>query len=304
MKDLHVTKLKANIENELKKKTRKAPIGQGFEKKTTKSARYAWREEHTADKSYIKEILPMFQQSMESYFKSNHCEYRVTVPSVLCDEGTQPHIQAPHLDFDPTRIRQCSEVSELQPVVVLYAIEEFTLVVFLKGANTFGATIGTRIRVPKGCAIIMAGDLYHSGDVFYDSNNMRLHGYCIPIDITFQVFDIDRTYREERHDITKMPMIYVSNMGMDSGNDNMMFMRLSEIINLRSCGDVMTRKELAIMLYLALYDYIQLSGSLPSPKTDNVINKERFWIDSMYYQVVDECMKDINEEGHRFCAWI
>jgi hypothetical protein len=298
MDEVDLSTVKEDILKELKNKT---AIPQGYPNKTFQSSRRSYREDTTSS-TYIKKILPMFQQSMEAYFRTNELNYNVSVPSVLRDEGSHPHIQAPHVDFDPKSISQCEQTTDKKPVVVLYAIEEFTIVVFLRRANIFGSTIGTRIRIPKGCAIIMAGNLYHSGDVFFDSDNLRFHGYCIPSNLKTSFFEVDATYRYERTDITKMTMQYVSNMGLSSGNNSTMLIQLKEIMSLRSDGEVEARKEMAVILYLALYDYIQLSRNYHPAEGSTGL--ERYWIDTMYYHVVDECMKDIHQDGIRECEWI
>ena len=289
------------MKKEIDKEKNTTAIGQGYNNKTSQSSRRAWRAD-TTKSSYIKTILPLFQKSVEHYFTSNDLDYKVSFPSVLQDEGEHPHIQAPHVDYDPNAVGKLTPGKDELPVVVLYAIEEFTVVVFLKGPQIFGSTFGTRIKVPKGCAIVMAANLYHSGDVFFDSNNLRMHGYCVPTTVEFPLFELDTVYREGRRDITRVPMQYVSNMGVYYGDENAMFTQLKGIMSLESAGEEKPRMELAVLLYLELYDYIQLSGIFHSSNESASI--DRYWVETMYYHVLDECVKDINLEGKIECQWI
>ena len=245
----------------------------------------------------------MFEASMKSYFKSKELDYDVTVGSILHDEGVQPHIQAPHLDFDPKSLKRCNQMVHKKPVVVLYAIEEFSIVLYLRHRGEFGETVGTRFRVPKGCAIIMAGDLYHSGDIFLDSNNLRFHAYCIPTNITFPLFQVNTTYRDGYPQLCKVKMHYVENMGCHYGNDVTMMERLREIFDIRTTNET-ERKEYVVLLLLSLYNYIQLSPTINAPDTIGGACITKFWVGQMYRVLVDECMKAINSEGINKCRWI
>ena len=300
--DLDLSTLKEEIQKELEKETCRDPIGQGYSNKIGESSRRAWREE-TTDSSYLKNVIPKFQRTVQAFFKAKEQDYTVSVPSLFRDEGLHPHIQAPHLDFDPNLIRKCRQTTSKRPAVVLYAIEECTIVLFLRQKDTFGAKFGTRIFIPKGCAIIMAGDLYHSGDLYLDSNNLRFHVYCIPRTVSFPLFEIDSTYRDERTDITKVQIHYVTNIGCYFKNEEPMFEELRGMMDIRTT-DESDRRELALILYLNLYDFMQLSCTIQSAETEIGSRITLFWVSRVYNLIVDECMKYINSEGAKTCDWI
>ncbi|MFO0002780.1 MAG: hypothetical protein ACK559_16765, partial [bacterium] len=92
MDEIEITTLKDEVNTEIEK-TSKSAINQGYLNKISQSSRRSWREEECSHTSYMKKIIPMFEGSMKSYFKSKELDYDVTVGSILHDEGVQPHIQ-------------------------------------------------------------------------------------------------------------------------------------------------------------------------------------------------------------------
>jgi len=165
----------------------------------------------------MSKTLTSFQNGVEKYLTSKNIQYVTKDPSLLRDEGTHPHIQAPHIDHNPTEIVRCLQSGFDKPVVIVYGLQDFTLILYTKKQDEFGYPFGTRLKISRNRALVMAGDLYHSGDIFVDCKNIRLHCYCYPKQIKSCLYEIGRTYRNERLDITKVQINYVTNVGIYYG---------------------------------------------------------------------------------------
>jgi hypothetical protein len=74
--------------------------------------------------------------------------------------------------------------SSHHPLSVVFAIDDFSLVLFPRSKSHFGETIGTRIIVPAGHALFFSCHTWHSGDRCSESEpikkNARLHFYAVP----------------------------------------------------------------------------------------------------------------------------
>ena len=173
----------------------------------------------------------------------------------------------------------------------IYALEEFSIVLYLREENHFGSTIGTRIKVPKHCAIFFAGDLYHSSDEFDNEANMCLLAYCVPINVDFPLYQRGTMYREERTDITTIHMTQASSVGMDYGNELNMMKRVTDLMELRS-SNVTERQEYGVILFLALFDYLLLAPKETVVEKDipNAGRSNYWWAQQMYHQLLDTCM--------------
>lgn len=230
--------------------------------------------------------LLSFQTGVETYFKSSGINDYVTKdPSMLRDEGTHPHIQAPHIDYNPTEIIRCLQSGFKKPVVVVYGVQEFTLILYTKKQDEFGYPFGTRLKVSSNCALVMAGDLYHSGDIFVDCKNIRLHCYCYPKEVKFCLYEIGRTYRDDRPEITKVHIKHVTNVGMNYGNNRAMQKMLWSLLEIRSQNSNV-RKAMIVMCFLELYDYMSLHPSI-------TIEEERInalWFKHQYKRMIDDML--------------
>ena len=82
-----------------------------------------------------------------------------------------------------------------------------------------------------------------------------------------------------------------------------MFEELRGMMDIRTT-DESDRRELALILYLNLYDFMQLSCTIQSAETEIGSRITLFWVSRVYNLIVDECMKYINSEGAKTCDWI
>jgi hypothetical protein len=97
--------------------------------------------------------------------------------SLLWDDGSFPHIQLPHTDYFLTAFDNSKDT---RPLSSIYALEDFSILLFCFGEGTVGGTIPIRVSVTAGETLIFSGDLWHSGDTFETDENLRIHSYLVP----------------------------------------------------------------------------------------------------------------------------
>ena len=274
------------INKNVKKKNCILPIHQGYTDKSRQSSRRAWRLDTVPQGSTnMSKTLTKFKSGVEKYFTSKNVQYVTRDPSMLRDEGTHPHIQAPHIDYNPTEIIRCLQSGFDKPVVIVYGLQDFTLILYTKKPDEFGYPFGTRLKISTNCALVMAGDLYHSGDIFVDCKNIRLHCYCYPKEVKFCLYEIGRTYRDERLDITKVHIQHVTNVGLYYGQNKTMQQMLWAMLELR-CQNFNDRRAMVLLTFLELYDYLSLHPEITMDEERN----NRLWLKNLYKQMVDDML--------------
>jgi len=292
MNGLDLLSMKIEIEEDLKNRNLNLNSNQNKEDKIVGNSLQTWRQ-HSIPKSteIISNTMKKFQTAVQSYFESQGVtKYRVCDPSMLRDDGSNPHIGTPYINYKSTALELCQGYR--QPCVILYALETFTIVLFLRKEDEFGAPFGTRIKIPKDSAIIMAGTLYYSDDIFFDCNNLRLHAYCYPDVLTYHLYEIGRRYREKRPDLTQCSVQHVTNIGMCMGNNLEMQNNIQEMMMIRS-SFYEERREVVVAMFLAYYDYLCLYPTIDSDA--ETINVQ--WIQYQYMQLVDDLISFVTEDG-------
>jgi hypothetical protein len=135
--------------------------------------------------------------------------YKLVDGSLLFDPGFCPHVQRPHRDFVTEKVMEgMGKTLETahRPMSCIYAVDSFSLILFLRDDGIFGGTVPTRVFVPKGCAIFFDFSLWHSGDRFVieedQQKNARMFWYCLPNTLSGHGYIKDGVDREGRKDIT------------------------------------------------------------------------------------------------------
>jgi len=144
--------------------------------------------------------------------------YEVQEMALLFDPGEKGHVQNPHQDFDQGAIKAAlqdkPESEKFYPVISFFAVDDFSIIIYTRTEGEFGAHVGRRIYVKKGCFLFLNSLLWHSGDFFIIDcpNNARIHGYAIPCNIKRSTESLDGLFpsnavcRLQRKDIVDYPV--------------------------------------------------------------------------------------------------
>jgi hypothetical protein len=120
------------------------------------------------------------------------------IDEAVFDNIEGSHITNPYSQFHYDKVidKLGKENSISKPLTVLYAVDPFTLIVYPRTKHFLGDEVGTRIYIPRNCAVFIRYDLLYSDDHWNSDNslgdeddklpgqprktNYRLRGHVIP----------------------------------------------------------------------------------------------------------------------------
>jgi hypothetical protein len=274
------------------------------EENMERSSRHFLREEliSKGDRRYKKVVkgIGEVRDKVSAYLETN-CDIAYTVTSnssVLFDSGAKPHIQAPHRDYVKTDVDNRRIPTSHYPLSCIYGVDKFSLVIFHKDKGSLGSNLGTRLFIPRDCAIFFSSELYHSGDrfVFEEDNpsNCRIHLYCLPSDLTQptvadepyeSVVPINGVDREGRKDIIPHVVSVISSFEVDDPTSN-----YNNIINLhKAFGEDFSEESRIGKVYgmlVLIYNYLSLSYGSTSADHDEQIIRMQLLYDGYLQEMI------------------
>jgi len=163
------TELYEELQKSIKQnKTNYSKIGSGYTK--VKSSRFQLEENHFSTNRAFPQLNAVFKgfaSDLRSYLnkeenKSLHT-YQIENASVLWDTTYRPHYQKPHCDFKLSSFVQKNVT--MYPMGVLHAMENVTILVYLREENEFAATYPSKLFLKAGQTMFFAYNLWHAGDM-------------------------------------------------------------------------------------------------------------------------------------------
>jgi hypothetical protein len=137
--------------------------------------------------------------------------------SLIYDKGTHPHRQTPHADFHYYELNEHyikkNQNEQQLPLSLIYAINDFTILLYPEDMGTLGGNIAIRLIIPKGKALLFTANMFHCGDMYDRSNdeystsffNDRIFCYCIPNSLRDTHYRVGHVLRGNyRKDITSL----------------------------------------------------------------------------------------------------
>jgi hypothetical protein len=139
-------------------------------------------------------VFPAIQTKLQNLLnesmgwnKEGEPPYTLVDGAVIWDTRKHPHVQAPKYDFDQEKVKKIAKVEK--PMTCLYGIDQFSIILYHRKGDIFGANVGTRIVIPKGSCIFLLYSVLNSADYYIaagddndddSSRNAYVRFYCIP----------------------------------------------------------------------------------------------------------------------------
>ena len=138
--------------------------------------RFLWRRQNDATRSATIKAMETVRRGVdfvvnkarldgEASIMDGQGELFLThIDEVIFDNEESSHIANRYSEFNKKAVYGKLNKTLAKPMTVLYAVDPFTLIVYPRPKSFLGDEVGTRIYVPKNCAVFVRFDLPYSDD--------------------------------------------------------------------------------------------------------------------------------------------